>query len=110
MDVLKKIKASSLIETLVATVLIIVIFMIASLTLNNILAGSIRKETGRINTHLNELYYNYLHNQVEIPYYDSFEDWKVSIDTDKDDEGILYMEALHTETNKSLERQIRTLD
>jgi len=110
MDVLKKLKASSLMETLVATVLIIVVFMIASLTLNNILSGSIRKEQGKINTHLNELHYNYLHNQIEIPYYGSFDDWKVSIEQNKEDIGILFIEALHTKTNKNLERQIRTLD
>lgn len=110
MDVLKKLKASSLIETLVATVIIIVVFMISSMTLNNILSGSIRKETGKINTHLNELHYNYLHNQIEVPYYDSFGDWKVSIAKSKEVDGMLFIEALHTQTNKNLERQISTLD
>lgn len=109
MDVLKKIKASSLMETLVATVLIIVVFMIVSLTINNILSSSIRKETSKINTHLNELHYSYLHHQIEIPYYDSFEEWKVSIEKSKDD-GVLHIEAVHTKTNKNIERQIRNLD
>jgi len=110
MDVLKKLKASTLIETLVATVLIIVVFMISSLTLNNILSGSIRKETGKINAYLNELHYNYLHKQIEIPYYDSFENWKISIDQIKEDDRILFIDALHTKTNKKLERQIRTFE
>jgi len=110
MDVLKKLKASSLMETLVATVLIIIVFMIASLTLNNILFGSIRKEAGKINTHLNELHYNYLHSKIEVPYYETFEDWEVSIEQSKEKDGILFIEALYIEIDKRLERQIRTLE
>jgi len=110
MDVLKKLKASSLMETLVATVLIIVVFMIASLTLNNILFGSFRKEKGKINTHLNELHYSYLHNKIEIPYYETFEGWEVSIEQSKEEDGILFIEALNTVTNKNIERQIGTLE
>lgn len=110
MDVLKKIKGSSLMETLVATVLIIVIFMIASLTINNILSISIGKETSKINAHLNELHYNYLHDQIEIPYYEYFEDWDVSIERSKDEAGILYIDALYSKTNKSIEHQIRDFD
>ena len=110
MDVLKKIKGSSLMETLVATVLIIVVFMIASLTLNNILSTSIVKETSKINAHLNELHYNYLHHQIEVPYSESFGDWGVSVERSKGGVGILYIEALHSKTNKSIEHQIRGLD
>ena len=41
MDVLKRIKGSTLMETLVATVLIVVVFMMASLTLNALFSTTI---------------------------------------------------------------------
>ncbi|MFD0963848.1 hypothetical protein [Pseudofulvibacter geojedonensis] len=109
MVVLKKIKASSLMETLVATVLIVIVFMLASLTLNNILYNSTRKETGKINVHINELHYNYIHKQIEVPYYSSFKGWKVSIEKNEEDK-LLYLEAKHSETNKIIERKIKAFD
>jgi len=110
MDVLKKVKASSLMEILIATVLIVVVFMIATLTINTILFSSIKKETGKIKTHLSELQYLYANNKIEIPYDDSFENWSVTLYKSKEEDGILHVEALHSETNKIIERQIRIFE
>ncbi len=53
MVVLKKIKAFTLMETLVATVLIVIVFMISSMLLNNLFYNSIKDNTIAIDAHLN---------------------------------------------------------
>ena len=59
MVVLKKIKASTLVETITAAVIIVIVFSIALLTLNNVFAHKIKSDTSRIDNYLNELVYTY---------------------------------------------------
>lgn len=79
MAILNKIKASTLMETLVATVLIVVIFVITSMTLNSIFYNTIKSRTLEIDAYLNELEYNYQHGNVSLPYQDEFYDWDIRI-------------------------------
>jgi len=104
MVVLKKVKASTLMETLVATVLIIVVFMIASMTLNNLFASSIKNDTRAIDTHLNELQYLYLNEKLTLPYRDDFSSWRISIEVveDKLSNNIVF-NAINRNTNKTVE-------
>ncbi len=46
MGQLKKIKGSTLLESLIASVLIVIIFMVSSLILNNIINSKIKRELG----------------------------------------------------------------
>ncbi len=75
----KKITASTLVETLVASVIIIVIFAIASLTLNNVLSSTVKSDTHSIDNHLNKLSYLYLHQKIKANYQESFEDYTISV-------------------------------
>lgn len=77
MVVLKKIKASSLIETMVATVIIVVIFIVASMILNNVFSNTINNNTRAIEAHLNEISYLYLNQELELPYIDTFGNWEI---------------------------------
>ena len=52
-----KTKASSLVEVIVATVIIVIIFAIVTLTLNNIIKNTYRAKTDDINNHLNKIVY-----------------------------------------------------
>ena len=79
MVILKKLKGSTLMETLIATVLIVIVFMMASMILNNVFATSIKNNTRLIDAHLNELQYLELNNKLELPYYETINDWKISI-------------------------------
>lgn len=79
MALLKKIKASTLMETLVATVLIVVIFMISSMTMNNLLVSNIRQNTELAEERLNALEYQYKNKGIKLPYYEDFESWEISI-------------------------------
>ena len=44
MDVLKKIKAASLAETLVASVIVMIVFIIASLSVNNVFGTMVQSD------------------------------------------------------------------
>lgn len=66
-------------ETLVATVLIVVIFMVTSLVLNNLFAGSIKQNTWKVENRLRTLEYMIQHNKIELPYSEDFGEWNISV-------------------------------
>ena len=105
MVVLKKIKGSTLMETLVASVLIVVVFMIASMILNNLFSNSIKNSTHAINTHFNELEYLYLNQELTLPYNDDFKSWEITIKkVVQNQKRIILFDALNSITDKSIER------
>ena len=102
---LKKIKASTLMETLVATVLIVTIFILASLILNNLFSNSIKNNTGIIETQLNELQYFQEHEKLQLPYQETFKDWNIHIDEfTENDKNFIEFEAIHSKTKKNITR------
>lgn len=104
MVVLKKIKGSTLMETLVATVLIVIIFMLSSMILNNLFSNSIKNNTTKVRSHLNELQYLQIHNQIKLPYKDTYNSWSISItEFRKNNEVLIEYNAIHTETNKAIQ-------
>ena len=66
-------------ETLVATVLIVIIFMISSMLMNTIFASSIKKNTSLVSERLNQLQYEYQSGNISIPYFEELEPWEISI-------------------------------
>lgn len=99
MAVLKKIKASTLMETLVATVIIVIIFMVSSLLLNSLFNNTVKYDTNAIQTHLSELMYLSEHHQIKIPYEDEFNDWIISVE--KVSKKLVF-EATHKENNRTI--------
>ncbi|MDL5514849.1 hypothetical protein QSE00_23770 [Arenibacter sp. M-2] len=79
MVVLKRIRASTLMETLVATVLIIIIFMVASMLLNNMFANSINARNQDALEHLNRLKYKYEGHYLKLPYYGELGVWEITV-------------------------------
>jgi len=105
MAVLKKIKASTLMETLIATVLIMVIFVVASLILNNLFSNSIKKNTRGITAKLNEIEYLYINDKIVLPYYDDYESWMISIEGASDSKMIA-INALNTNNDIHINKAI----
>lgn len=103
MALLTKVKASTLMETLVATVLIVVIFMMSSLLLNSIFLSSIRGNTQPVQERLQQLEYKYKNGIVAVPYYEEWENWQIEI-IPQDNQGSEYivLEALENTTQKSI--------
>lgn len=79
MAVLKKIKASTLMETLVATVLIVVVFMVSSMVLNNLFANSIGLNENEVRQELMRLQYQYQNDQLRLPYHAELGDWEIQV-------------------------------
>ena len=107
MVILKKIKGTSLMETMVATVLIVIIFMVASLTMNNLFNNVINYNTTEIETYINKLEYQYQHQLIELPHEEIYNQWELSISKEVQGE-LLYIliEANHIENKKTLKRSI----
>ncbi|MGC1633476.1 MAG: hypothetical protein WA749_15305 [Gelidibacter sp.] len=108
MVVLKKIRASTLMETLVATVLIVVVFMIASMILNNLFSNTVSSNTRAIDAHLNELQYLYLNEQLKAPYADDFGAWEVSVLRYKTNAfNRVEFEGKNKNTDKTITKELR---
>ncbi len=82
----RKVKASTLIESLVASVIIITVFAVVSLTLNNIFNTTMKKDTQAIQTELNKLLYLYQHHKIDKDYQNTYKNWEIEF-------------ALQTESN-----------
>lgn len=79
MAILKKIKSATLIESLVATVLIVVVFIVASLILNNLLFNTFSRNTHAVEQRMFELEYRFNNKQLQLPYQEEFQNWDITI-------------------------------
>lgn len=113
----KRVKAATLMETLVATVLIVVIFMVTSLILNNLFAGMVKGNTREIETRLDKLEYKLKNNTLKLPYSETFGAWDISVavegrglygNTPVSGEGYkeVAMEAKRSNNDKKMERKV----
>lgn len=105
MVVLKKIKGSTLMETMVATVLVVIVFMIASMVLNNLFGNSIRANNHNVETRLSYLEYFSTHNQLVLPYTEEFEGYKITIERKLNTgKKVILLEAFNPSINKTISK------
>ena len=103
MALLKKIKASTLIETMVATVLIIIIFTMASMILNSIFASTLERNTSGISERLWRLEYEFKNGLIKIPHYGNWDAWEVEILKENNSNSqVLILQATHRTTDKTI--------
>lgn len=100
MALLKKVKASTLMETMVATVLIVIIFMIASLVMNALLSAKIKGDTQAITEELELLQYQYISNKLTVPYFEDRKDWEITVQLD--DVDTVSFSAIHQQSKKEV--------
>ncbi len=79
MVVLKKVKGATVLETLVATIIIVVVFMLSSMILNNLFSASVKNNTQDIKTRLYKLRYLQLHNKIALPYQEAYKTWHIAV-------------------------------
>ena len=103
MVVLKKVKSATLVEAIVASVLIVIVFMIASLILNNLVLNTFSKNTHPIENRLNELEYEIQNELIKLPYEENYKDWNITIKTEQTDSK---MELLILATNEKNKNEI----
>jgi hypothetical protein len=103
MVVLKRIKSSTLMETLVATVLIVVVFMVASMVLNSLFAGSVAQNDNSIQQELLQLQYRYEYGKLQLPYYDELGPWHIEVRNEAwDSSNQIIFSAVHEANNKEV--------
>ncbi|MEX0274882.1 MAG: hypothetical protein AB3N16_10935 [Flavobacteriaceae bacterium] len=95
MAVLKRIKASTLMETMVATVLIVVIFGVCSMVLNNMLKARAMNDTTPLRERLHELEYLHMSQQLQLPHHEELGKWEITlIPMERNGQGPLAVRAL----------------
>ena len=75
----KKLRASTLMETLVATIIILAAFVIASLVLNNTFRNLMTNDRFDLDNRIRFIEYRYAHNQIELPYTEDFSRFEIYI-------------------------------
>ncbi|CAL2079796.1 hypothetical protein [Tenacibaculum sp. 190524A02b] len=107
MVVLKKLKASSLNEVIVATIIIVTVFGIAMGILSNVLQNVVAKDTQPIQVKINELVYQYKHQQLKLPYITNDEQWSIDVREVKNQAAsFIEFEVTFKTRNKTLKRKI----
>jgi Tfp pilus assembly protein PilV len=101
---LKKIRSATLLEALVSTILIVVIFMIASLVINNLLMNSFKNNTHSIEAKIAEIEYQVRNKIVDFPYVESYNGWDILV-TDNIEDNKEWV--VITAENKTVDKEIR---
>lgn len=108
MVILKKVKSSSLLESIIATVLIVVIFMVSSLVINNIYFNTFHQKKEIVEKRLNELEYYLLNDKLELPFEEEIENWNIEVTAIQDEklQKIIQLKGTNIITNKEVTRKI----
>lgn len=86
-----------------ATVLIVVVFMMASMTLNSLFATTVKTNDDGIRQELLFLQYQYGHGKLSLPHYTEFEGWDISVEqTNWEGKQQLLFMATNRSTGKEL--------
>lgn len=94
-------------ETLVATVLLIVIFTVSSLTVNHLFGNSMLYDTRAAVTQLHELEYRYRSGQLSLPYTETFNDWNIAVSSAVQHNTVcVTLNATHAQTQKIITQTI----
>lgn len=94
-------------ETLVATVLIVIVFMMSSLLLNSMFAMNVKQRHTVIHDRLHQLQYEYRHGALIVPHYETLDAWEISITPGEETEnGSLLFRAAHPARHQILENTI----
>lgn len=67
-------------ETLVAILIVIVVFSIASLSLQNIYGAEVKNNDDLFRNRLKELQYKTVHDQLQLPYLEDNRQWNIYIE------------------------------
>lgn len=103
MALLKKIRGASLVETLTASVIIVVVFMIASLSFNNVFLNSVKSDDNLLQSRLEEVKYLATHDKLQLPFFEEDAYWTISAD---ELNGKLQMEVQNMRNGRKSEIQL----
>lgn len=102
MAVLKKLVASTLMETLVATVLIVVVFMMASMTLNSLFENTMARNDNEIQQELLYLMYRHENGKLPLPHYGEIGPWNIEVEPIDNTSNTVVFSAVHEVNDKKV--------
>lgn len=108
MVILKKIKSATLIETLIATVLIVVVFLMASMIINTIFFNTFHQKKELVMNRLDELEYEYINKSIELPFSEEIENWNIEI-IKLNQSDVVEFKAKNKITNKEIIRKLNPI-
>lgn len=100
MVVLKKIKAATLVETLVASVIIVIVFLIASMSLNNVFKGMVTSDGSALENRIEELRYFVANDALKLPFYEEMDRWDISIESHQSTTVLTYLNKSNSKEKK----------
>jgi len=80
MALLKKIQGATLVETLISSVIIITVFVVGTISVNNVFYSAIVNDDFSYSNRIKELHYLTLHNKIALPFYEETSDWDIIIE------------------------------
>lgn len=75
----KKLKANTLVETLVGMAIILIIFVMATMSLNRVFGYVMKNNTRGIDNYIYKLRYLHEHHRIIPPYQEDYGDWEVEM-------------------------------
>lgn len=108
MVILRKVKSATLIETLIATVLIVIVFLLSAMIINSIFFNTFHQKKDVVVNRLDELEYNCINNSIILPYQEEYENWIIQIDKKKNVKELKII-ATNKTTGKEIERDLYLL-
>lgn len=105
MVILKKIQSSTLIESLIATVIIIVVFMMGSMIVNSLFFNTFYDEKELLLYRLDELEYKYINKSIQLPHTENLGPWYIEI-VKLENSSFAQLKAINLITNKEIDKKI----
>ncbi|MFV8282626.1 hypothetical protein ACNKXS_13835 [Christiangramia marina] len=91
-----RLKASTLMETLIASIIIFIIFVIAIEIINNVALRNDKQSHFKMRQEVNEIRYKASTNRLKLPFYQRSKDWDILVYRE-DEFKILELKILDTE-------------
>lgn len=101
-----KLKASTLVETLTATVILLIVFSIAIAILLSVFQQTVHKNDTAVQNYIHQLSYQIEHHKLKVPYNENFYNWRILVKKDDTDEKYIHIIAVHKISKNRLEKRI----
>ena len=88
-----KVRASTLLETIVATVLILVIFAVSSLVINSVFSNALKGDPSAVRDRMDFLEYEVINGKAQLPYFEDFRAWEIQLMVSGENGDILELRA-----------------
>ena len=92
-----------MVETMVSSVIIVIVFMIASMSLNNIFGNVVKNNDLALRNRVKEVTYLAQNSALQIPFYEDTEAWELVVDRKNDG---LWLQVFNKVTDHEMEIEV----